>query len=60
MEGPGKERPQGSMVCQFAKGLDQGTHLPFAIDLMCDLGQTMFPLWASLLLAFHCMSFKIV
>lgn len=44
MEGPGRARPQGNMVCQFVKDQDQGTHFPFAIDLMCDLGQTMFPL----------------
>lgn len=59
MEGPGRERPQGTMVCQFVKGQEQGTHLTSAIDLMRDLGQTTFPLWASLL-AFHCVSFKIV
>lgn len=60
MEGPERERPQGSMVCQFVKGQEQGTSLASATDLMCDLMQTMFPLWASHLLAFHCVSFKIV
>jgi len=60
MEVHGRERPQGSMVCLFVKGQEQGTRLAFAIDLICDLGQTTFPLWASLLVACHCASFTIV
>lgn len=47
-EGPGRERPQGSLVCQSVQGQEQGTHLAAAIDWMCDLVQTTDPLWASL------------
>lgn len=54
MEHPRMERPQGTMVCQSVKGQEQATEPASAIDLMCDLGQTLFPLWALLLLAFHC------
>lgn len=60
MEHPRMERPQGTTVCQSVKGQEQATEPASAIDLMCDLGQISFPLWALLLLAFHCISFKIV
>lgn len=46
MEGPGKERPQGSIVCQLLWGQGQGTHPTPAIGLMCDLGQTTYSLWS--------------